>query len=145
MAGKALKTRPELVLGTGDAAFAISAATLLAMQPGEDTDRGNEYSKAGVVLVDRSVKDVYLQEGDQVFKVTGYLRITRSPITDDEQAEVNAVAETQDERKERRAKEEQAKREREISAAVERSNAQQLDTLLNLDKFQRAAAAMSKR
>lgn len=147
MAGKAIQAKAEIALANG--MFVLTAAELQALEP-LDGDKG--VARAGIVLLNERVKDVYImhEERDAAGTViaqhpvlyTASIYVQRAPITEDELDAVKVKAEDIDGKKKTKAEEEQTKKTREVRAAFELGQSATLTNLTNIGTLVQAANAL---
>lgn len=139
MAGKVIEVAgAEIVLADGLVTLPTEILQTLPL---------TDYARNGVVLAnERKTVSVMHGEGADRLPVlyTVSIYVQRAPITEAEAAGVTAKAADGDQKKRSRAEDEQAKREREIDAACNRTQAVVLSNLQNIGSLVNAANGIAQ-
>lgn len=135
MAGKAIPTVAEIVLGQGLLTLNAEQANGMPVA---------EFNKAGVVLLNERSKAYMAGPDGKAVEFTVSLYIQRAAVSDDEQDQVNAVKADRDGKAAARKQEEQDRLAREKRAAFELGQESTFGALRNLETLQSAAHTLNK-
>lgn len=135
MAGKAIALATEIVLGDMLAVITREQAYSLP---------ASEYNRNGVVLVNERVKVFLPDENGVAREFTASLYLQRVPLTDDEQAQVNATAAQREANARAKKAEETERLAREKRAAFELGQESTMSALKNIGALTTAAQALTK-